>query len=205
MFTGIVQELGTVMGIRRGKGLVRLSVEAPRTASKVQSSESVAVNGVCLSVVSVQAPALTFEVIAETLSLTTLGKLRGGARVNLEPSLSITDRLGGQILFGHVDGMGTVAKRRQRSGETTLDIRVPGALRRFLVPKGPVAVDGISLTVGRVLAGSTFSVHLIPETLRRTTLSDIGEGGRVNLEVDYFAKLIAQLVNKRWNPSRTLC
>jgi riboflavin synthase len=205
MFTGIVQELGTVMRVSRGKGLVRLSVEAPRTASRVEPSESVAVSGVCLSVVDVRAGALTFEVIAETLALTALGTLRSGARVNLEPSLSITDRLGGQILFGHVDGTGTVARRRQRSGEAILDIRIPAALRRLLVPKGPVAVDGVSLTVGGVLTGSAFSVHLIPETLRRTTLSTLGVGDRVNIEADYFAKLVAQLVNKRWNPSRAVC
>jgi riboflavin synthase len=193
------------MRVSRGKGLVRLSVEAPKIASRVQPSESVAVNGACLSVVDVRPSVLVFEVIAETQALTTLGTLRSGSRVNLEPSLSITDRLGGQVLFGHVDGIGTMVRRRQRSGETILEIRVPGALRKFLVPKGPVAVDGVSLTIGQALTGSTFGAHLIPETLRRTTLNALVEGDRVNIELDYFAKVIAQLVNKRWNPSRALC
>lgn len=197
MFTGIIQELGTVVRAKRAKGLVRLTVSAPKIASTVGRLESVAVNGVCVSVVNVRHGTLTFEVVRETQQLTTLGALRAGHRVNLEPSLAVTDRLNGHFVFGHVDGMGTVLKRRQLAGELVLDIKVTPSLRKFLVPKGPVAVDGVSLTVGRTPGPSAFTVHLIPETLRQTTLASRAAGDRVNLELDYLAKLVAQFVRAR--------
>ncbi|MBI2104541.1 MAG: riboflavin synthase [Candidatus Omnitrophica bacterium] len=197
MFTGIVQELGTVADLSRRKGLVRLAIQAPNTASRVRRAESVAVHGVCLSVIDLRPGTLVFEAIPETLRLTSLGSLRAGSRVHLEPSLSVSDRLGGHILFGHVDGVGTVVRRRQRPGELALDIRVPPALRKFLVPKGPVAVDGVSLTVGGSPTASTFSIHLIPETLRLTTLGAAQAGDRVNLELDHFAKLVHQFLRFR--------
>ena len=197
MFTGIIQELGTVERVERLRGLLRLSVHAPKTASKVGRLESVAVSGVCLSVVDLRHGTMTFEVIRETQSLTTLGSLRRGDRVNLEPSLSVSDRLSGHFVFGHVDGIGTVAARRELDGEVRLDLRVPAALRRFLVAKGPVAVDGVSLTVGRVVRGSTVTIHLIPETMRQTTLGDQRVGSRVNIELDYVAKLLWQFTASR--------
>jgi riboflavin synthase len=197
MFTGIVQEIGTVSRIQRARGLVRLSLHAPKTAATVSRLESVAVNGACLSVVDVRPPRLLFEVIPETQALTTLGTLRAGSPVNLEPSLSVTDRLNGHLLLGHVDGVGTVTRRRQAQGELVLEIRVPRVLAGYLVPKGPVAVDGVSLTVGQVRRSGTLAVHLIPETLRQTTLRLRQRGDRVNLEVDYLAKLIRQFVRSR--------
>ena len=197
MFTGIIQELGVVGRMERSKGLTRLSVHAPKTALRVRRLESVAVNGVCLSVVDVNQQAMVFEVIPETQRLTTLGTLRSGQRVHLEPSLSVTDRLSGHLVFGHVDAMGTVVKRRQAPGELVVEIRVAPSVRKLLVPKGPVAVDGVSLTVGASPTASTFSVHLIPETLRQTTLSLRKVGERVNVELDYFAKLIRQFVGVR--------
>ena len=124
MFTGIVRELGTVVRMERRNGLLRLGLSAPQTAARVQRLESVAVNGVCLSVVDVRGHTLTFELIRETQRLTTLGTLRSGDQVHVEPSLSLSDRLNGHILLGHVDGMGTVTKRRQLPGELVLEIRV---------------------------------------------------------------------------------
>jgi riboflavin synthase len=197
MFTGIIQELGTVAQVRRTRGVLRLSIHAPKTASKVGRLDSVAVNGVCLSVVSLRQGTMTFEVIRETQTLTTLGRLHSGDRVNLEPSLGLTDRLSGHFVFGHVDGVGTVAARRQQSGEVRLDLRVPARLLRCVVAKGPVAVDGVSLTVGRVVRGGTFSVHLIPETMRQTTLGTQRVGSRVNIELDYVAKLLRQVTASR--------
>lgn len=194
MFTGIVQERGLVARVERAKGLARLSLLAPKTASRVGVSESVCVSGACLTVVAVRHGTLTFEAVPETLRLTTLGALRSGAHVNLEPSLTMADRLGGHLVFGHVDGMGTVVKRQSRGGETVLTLRVPREVRRLLVPKGPLAVDGVSLTVGPRLTGSTCTLHLIPETMRLTTLGEARVGQRVNLEADYFAKLAWQFL-----------
>ncbi len=197
MFTGIIQEVGTLGRMERSGGLVRLTVHAPKTASRVRPLESVAVDGVCLTVVRVREAALTFEVIRETQTLTSLGHLRTGDRINLEPSLSVTDRFNGHILFGHIDGVGTVIRRRQLMGELILEIRLAPVLRKFLVPKGPVTVDGVSVTVGKDVGASTFTVHLIPETLRQTTLGSRNIGNRVNLELDYFAKLIWQFTGGR--------
>ena len=196
MFTGIVRELGTVARLERSNGLLRLSLYAPETFTKVERLDSVAVNGVCLSVVSLRDHTMTFEIIPESQRLTNLARLRRGSRVNVESSLSLADRLGGQLLFGHVDGLGTVVGRRERAGELVLDIRVGAKLGRLLVPKGPIAVDGISLTVGTVRKG-TFTIHLIPETLRQTTLRGLHRGDRVNVELDYFAKLVAQFLRSR--------
>ena len=200
MFTGIVRELGVVGRVQRSKGLTRLSVHAPKTAERVGRLESVAVNGVCLSVVDIRGQTMDFEVIPETQRLTTLGTVRAGERVHLEPSLSVTDRLSGHLVFGHVDAMGTVVKRRQATGELVVEIRIPHAVRKLLVPKGPVAVDGVSLTVGGSPTASTFAVHVIPETLRQTTLSIRQVGERVNVELDYFAKLMRQ-----WLKAREVC
>jgi riboflavin synthase len=194
MFTGIIREIGTVARRERSRGVIRVTIAAPRTARRVQRLESVAVNGVCLSVVAVRRDTLLVEVIRETQRLTTLGSLERGSRVNLEPSLSLTDRLNGHVVLGHVDGTGAVSARRAQAGELVLTIRLASALRRRLVPKGPVTVDGVSLTVGRSLTPSTFSVHLIPETLRQTTLASRRVGDRVNIEVDYFAKLVQQFL-----------
>lgn len=192
MFTGIIRELGTVVRVARQKGLAQLAIRAPQTSALVEPLESVSVNGVCLSVVRIREGVLNFELIPETQRLTTLQGIRPGAPVNLEPSLSVSDRLGGHILLGHVDGMGTIVARRERHGERVLQIRLGRALRRFLVPKGPLAVDGVSLTVGKTLTSTTCTIHLIPETLRQTTLWMRTVGDRVNLELDYVAKLIWQ-------------
>ncbi len=197
MFTGIVQEIGTVALVKRSHGLVRLTIDAPKTTARVQRLESVAVSGVCLSVIEVGRGTLSFEMIGETQRLTRLSGLREGDRVNLEPSLSISDRLGGQILFGHVDGTGTIVKRHQRSGELVLEIRVLPLLRKFLVAKGPIAVDGVSLTVGQTVRANSFTVHLIPETLRQTTLISLSIGDRVNIELDYIAKLVWNFLQRR--------
>ena len=189
MFTGIIRELGTVERVERVQGLIRLAVYAPNTAQRLEPMESVAVDGVCVTVVAIRRRRICFEVIPDTQRVTTLGALRSGDRVHLEPSLTLSDRLGGHLLLGHIDGLGAVIRRQQRIGELAVDIRVPPSLRAFLVPKGPVAINGVSLTVGSV-GRSVFTVHLIPETLRRTTLGSLEVGHRVNIEVDYMAKLV---------------
>lgn len=202
MFTGIIRELGTVERITRAQGITRLAIRAPGIALRVQRLESISINGVCLSVVDIRQQMLVFEMITETQRLTTLAALRTGNRVHLEPSLSITDRLNGHIVFGHVDGLGKIVKRRDLKGELILEIRIPTSLRPFLVSKGPVAVDGVSLTVGKTLTASTFTIHLIPETLRTTTLRSRTVGDRVNVELDYFAKLVHQFLSSRNGKTR---
>ena len=196
MFTGIVRELATVERVERAKGLVRLALYAPATSQRLEPMESVAVDGVCLTVTGIRRRVILVEVIPETQRLTTLGTLRRGDQAHLEPSLTLSDRLGGHLLLGHIDGLGAVTKRRQRAGELILTIRVPPHLRPLIVPKGPVAIQGVSLTVGSV-GGSTIAVHLIPETLRRTTLGSCQVGDRVNLELDYLAKLVRHFLRSR--------
>jgi riboflavin synthase len=212
MFTGIIREIGTVAAISRAGAIRRLTVLAPSTARLVAPLESVAVNGVCLTVVQAGRGLLGFEMIPETLARTALKRLREGARVNLEPSLSLADRLNGHVVLGHVDGVGAVLDRRQHAGELILRIRLAPTLRRFLVEKGPITVDGVSLTVGSRPTATAFTVHLIPETLRRTTLAARQAGDWVNLEVDYLAKLLAagfagvgqRLAGRRGNRRRPL-
>ena len=197
MFTGIVQEIGTVVKVARQDGVSRLRLHAPRTSDGLALGESVAVNGACLSVVEVGKGQLVFEAIPETLRRTSLGRLAAGDRVNLERSLSFSDRLNGHLVLGHIDGIGTVMRRRQSAGQLALDIRVDRELGRHVVAKGPITVDGVSLTVGPAPTRTTFSVFLIPETLRRTTLADLSTGSTVNIEVDYISKVIAQQAGRR--------
>jgi riboflavin synthase len=204
MFTGIVQELGTVYSLERARrsgkradDVDRLHVFAPKTAAGLVPGESVAINGACLSVVSVRQGAMTFEIIPETRRLTNLGTLSAGARVNVERSLTLSDRLNGHVVLGHVDGVGRILRCQKKAGEVALGIRVDAGLRRYLVPKAPIAVDGVSLTVGARVASAMFSVFLIPETIHKTTLGLRRVGDLVNIEADYFAKLLIQFAQKR--------
>lgn len=197
MFTGIIRELGTIVARERANGIHRLRVHAPALCRGVGVGESVAVNGVCLSAVQIRQGTMTFEIIPETCRFTTLGGLRAGDRVNLEPSLTLSDRLNGHLVFGHVDGVGTIVRLRRQAAQMELTIRVGRDLRRYLVPKSPLAVDGVSMTLGGRLSPTSCSVFLIPETLRKTTLGSRRVGDRVNVEIDYVAKLVAQMLSRR--------
>lgn len=197
MFTGIIRELGTVASVRRRGGLLTVQVYAPRIAANISIGESVAINGACLSVVRVGQSALTFEVIPETQRLTTLGRLSVGSSVNVEPSLTLMDRLNGHLVLGHVDGVGRIVRRTQKTGDVAMEIHGDPAVHRYVAPKSPIAVDGVSLTVGAQVSPRAFSVFLIPDTLHKTTLGSRKAGDLVNLEVDYLAKLVAQLANHR--------
>ena len=197
MFTGIIREIGTVTKTESQKGLLRLYVQAPKTASGLEPLESISVNGVCLSLVCVRKASLVFEVIPETLRLTNLGRLRCGSRVNIEPSLSLSDRINGHIVLGHIDGTGTVCSRRWLGGELVLGIRLSKPLAHLLAAKGSVTVDGVSLTVGPKIRNAIFTVHLIPETLRQTTLEHLRVKSAVNIEIDYLAKLVRSFLQNR--------
>jgi riboflavin synthase len=185
MFTGIVEELGSVLSL----GERRLSVSCSLVASDSEVGSSVAVNGVCLTVVERAADRLSFELSEETLARTSLARLAVGDPVNLERPLSLAGRLGGHLVQGHVDGLGTIEAIDPEEGGATLTVRMPEALARYVVEKGSICVDGISLTVTWT-AGSRFSVALIPHTLEATTLGRVEADNPVNLEVDVIAKYV---------------
>jgi riboflavin synthase len=193
VFTGLIEDVGEVTGAAGRSDRLVLTVRPRRLdAAALALGESVAIDGVCLTVT--ERGARGFEVLAgaETLERTTLGRLRPGARVNLERSLRVGDRLGGHFVQGHVDGVGKLVARRDRGANLELELRVPVELARYLVEKGSVAIDGISLTVNRV-TGPVISVALIPHTAQETTLADRRVGDPVNLEVDMLAKYIEKL------------
>ena len=196
MFTGIVEELGTVVALDPSAAAAVLHVRAPLASSDVILGASIAVNGVCLTVTAVAGEVLSFDVMAETLSRSVVGALHAGDRVNLERSVRADGRLGGHIVQGHVDGTGSVLARTPGDGWETVRFAVAAGLGRYVAEKGSIAVDGVSLTVAAVGAG-WFEVGLIPETLRRTTLGVRAPGAPVNLEVDVLAKYTEQLLVTR--------
>jgi riboflavin synthase len=189
MFTGLVETLGTVRQIRSEEVGRELTVEAPTFASELVLGESVAINGVCLTVVASDAITCNFQVGPETLRVTNLGDLQPGERVNLERSLRFGDRLGGHLVQGHVDAVGTTARIIPQGEHATFWFRCPAHLLGQMAPKGSVAVDGVSLTLVDVTTDG-FSVALIPHTLASTTLGFKREGAAVNLETDMLAKYV---------------
>lgn len=195
MFTGIVEELGTVAAAEPAGDGLALSISAgPAAAANL--GDSVAVDGVCLTVAAVGPGWFRADVVAETCRRTTLRDRRPGDRVNLERPLALADRLGGHLVQGHVDGTAAVAGREDRSGGTVLTIGLPVELDRYVVAKGSVAVDGVSLTVAGLNPGE-FTVALIPTTLAATTLGARRPGDLVNLEVDVLAKYVERLLAHR--------
>jgi riboflavin synthase len=192
VFTGIVREIGTIDGIERGDVGGRMRV-ATGLAKELAEGDSVAVGGACLTVAKREDDAFEADVMNQTLSLTTLGELEPGDRVNLEPPLRAGEPLGGHLVQGHVDGKGKVRAVVEDGFARRLGVDVPAELRRYLVERGSVTVDGVSLTVAG-LTDEGFEASLIPETLERTTLGALGEGSRVNLEMDVVARYVERLV-----------
>jgi riboflavin synthase len=196
MFTGIVEELGTVESLEDQGDAVRLTVRGPVVTDDAGLGDSISVNGVCLTVATREGETFTADVMQETLAKSSLGALQPGGRVNLERAVTPATRLGGHIVQGHVDGTGTVVRRTPSDHWEVVEISLPPELSRYLVPKGSITVDGISLTVVDV-DDTSFSVSLIPETLARTTLGSRQEGEVVNLEVDVIAKYVEKMVAGR--------
>jgi riboflavin synthase len=198
MFTGIVEELGEVDAVERLAEAARITVRGPRVTAGAGHGDSIAVNGVCLTVVSVAGPAFTADVMAETLNRTGLGGLAPGSPVNLERPLRVGDRLGGHIVQGHVDGVGTVVSRASAEHWDVVRITIPPGLGRYIVAKGSVAVDGVSLTVSGLGGGpggpGWLEVSLIPATLAVTTLGRVQPGASVNLEVDVIGKYVERML-----------
>ncbi len=192
VFTGIIREIGTVEGVERTSGGARLLVGAG-VADGLGAGDSVSVAGVCLTVAAPGEASFEADVMNQTLSVTTLGALEPGARVNLEPALRAGEPLGGHLVQGHVDGTGRVTSATADGFARRLRVMVPEGLRRYVAEHGSVAIDGVSLTVA-ALAPEGLEVSLIPETLERTTLGDLGEDGEVNLEVDVVARYAERLM-----------
>ncbi|MDQ3611301.1 MAG: riboflavin synthase [Actinomycetota bacterium] len=193
MFTGIVEELGEVVAVQDLGQASRLHVRGPLVTSDAAVGDSIAVNGVCLTVVTSENGAFTADVMAETLRRSSLGALSAGSKVNLERSVRITDRLGGHVVLGHVDGTGQLLEVRPAEHWTVVTVSLPGDLGRYVVEKGSITVDGVSLTVSAV-GPDRFEISLIPTTLGRTTLGSKGLGDPVNLEVDILAKHVEKLL-----------
>ena len=194
MFTGLVEALGTVQAIETGAGGKRLTIKEA-FVEPLTLGESIAVNGVCLTVVEIVLGACEFDVGPETLLRTNLGALQAGDRVNLERSLCVGDRLGGHFVQGHVDAVGNIVERRREGDWEHVWFTCPPELTRLMVPKGSIAVDGVSLTLVNVEADK-FSVMLIPHTMHVTTLGHKKPGDSVNLEADMLAKHVAKLLGK---------
>ncbi len=194
MFTGIIQATGKVAASEPVGGDVRLTIDAQHLASRVEAvrlavGESIAVSGVCLTVVAFDGRRFAADVSRETLGLTTLGELAAGSEVNLEAALRAGDPLGGHLMSGHIDGCARVAALHPDARSLRVDVEVPAGLERYIAPKGSVAVDGVSLTVNTV-EGRLFSVNLIPHTVAVTCFRQLRPGSRLNLEVDQLARYV---------------
>jgi riboflavin synthase len=196
MFSGIVAEVGTMKAVEGGGDAVSLTIEASPVFADVAIGESIAVNGVCLTAVQRQGSTFAVDVSPETLRATNLGELRPGDGVNLERSLCLNDRIGGHLVSGHVDGVGTILDKRPEGNAIHYDIQVPEGLMRYLVPKGSIAIDGISLTVVGCFSTS-FQITIIPHTAAVTTIGRKGIGATVNLECDMIGKYVERVLQVR--------
>jgi riboflavin synthase len=196
VFTGIVREVGSIAAVIGGEEGIRLEIDAPGTAPLVGIGGSVAINGVCLTVESVEGARLVFHAVPETLSRTTLGELGRGTVVNLEPALRAGDAMGGHIVQGHIDGIGRVQSIEFEGEGLRVIVEAPDETLRYCVEKGSITVDGVSLTIAE-LHDDAFGLALIPHTIAETTLSRLIPGQRLNLEVDVLAKYVERLLEPR--------
>ncbi len=197
MFTGIIQAVGKIEALTPQGGDLRLSIgtgELPMQDVKV--GDSLCVSGCCLTVIAKREHAFDADVSKETLSLTTLGDLKPGSPVNLEKSLTLATPLGGHIVSGHVDGLGTVKSRREEARSVRFDIQAPANIKKYIVHKGSISVDGVSLTVNAV-QDDVFDVNIIPHTMGHTIFSSYQPGSRVNLEVDVVARYVERMLRER--------
>lgn len=194
MFTGIIEDVGTVKSIEKRGRSGRITIETSLDLSSVKEGDSIAVEGACVTVVALGAATFTADLSEETLRVTTLGGLTSGCRVNLEPALTLGKPLGGHFVSGHIDGVGKVVSIAEKEGYIDMEVTVPMELSHQLVKKGSVAVDGISLTVAD-LTRNRFKVAVIPHTLKKTTLESKKTGSSVNIETDIIGKYVQRFLN----------
>lgn len=194
MFTGIVEELGTVRSIAAGAKAGKIAIAAQVVLTDLHIGDSVAVNGICLTVVSFDKTGFVADVMPETIKRTSFAELKGGSRVNLERALTLQSRLGGHIVSGHVDGVGTILEMKEDENAVVIKISVPRNIVKYIIPKGSVTIDGISLTVVEV-QDSWFSVSVIPHTRSVTSLGYKKAGSKVNIENDVISKYVERFVN----------
>ncbi len=194
MFTGIVETTGSIQAVDGERGGLKLTVEAPTMAADFEQGDSIAVNGVCLTVVDHGDEAFDVEIVPETVSRTTFGDLQVGHRVNLERPLRLSDRIDGHLVQGHVDGVGRIAAREERGNSQWYEVEIPVDLTPFVIEKGSIALDGISLTIAG-LAGNLAAVSIIPHTASITTFGSRQIGDRVNIEVDMIGRYVASLLH----------
>ena len=197
MFTGIIQAVGKVAALAPQGGDLRISIDTGSLPmDNVKIGDSICVSGCCLTVIGKRAHGFDADASKETLSLTTLGDLKPGSPVNLETALTLATPLGGHLVSGHVDGLGTVRARREEARSVRFDIEVPAALARYVAHKGSVCVDGVSLTVN-ALRDNVFDVNIIPHTMSHTIFGQYQPGSRVNLEVDVVARYVERMLGER--------
>lgn len=195
MFTGIIETTGKVASATTVAGGKRISIDAGLVAEDAKLGASIAINGVCLTITSIENARLSFDVITETLDRTNLGSLKTGSRVNLERALKPDSRMDGHFVQGHVDGGASVVKKTTSDKEWVLWLRPDESVRDFIIPKGSIAIDGISLTIAKV-EGNTFSVAIIPTTLAHTNLGERTVGDHVNIESDIIARTVVSQLNR---------
>lgn len=196
MFSGIVEGKARIRSITKANLNIRIMADFGRAAAKVKLGDSVSVNGVCLSVVARKGNVLGFDAIAETLRKTNLGSLKAGDSVNYETSMSLNDVIGGHLVTGHIDGTGKILKVEDEGGSRRMVVSVPSSIGSMVMEKGLIAVDGISLTPAEV-SDRRLTLYLIPDTLRKTTISGKRKGESLNIEVDFFGKYIQKFVKKQ--------
>ena len=197
MFTGLIAELGSITAIKKSETSAIFTINAPGLISEISLGDSVAVNGVCLTATSIEGTAFTADVMVQTLSLTSLSQIFVGSPVNIELAAQLNTRMGGHMVQGHVDGVGTVVSLTPGDKWAQFDIKVPGELSKYIVNQGSICLDGISLTVGEINdETNVLTVWLIPETIERTNLSTLLPGDLINIEVDVFAKYVERLLAK---------
>ncbi len=195
MFTGLVEEVGIIAAVSRKSGATRFTIRGEDVPRDLKVDDSVATNGVCLTAVKVASGDFDVEAVEETLRKTTLGSLKQGSKVNLERALRFSDRLGGHLVQGHVDSVGTITSILPQAGGVLLSARLPVEKMKYVISEGSIAVNGVSLTVARI-SQDEISIALIPHTLSRTTLGEIQKGDTVNIEVDLIGKYVENIILK---------